>query len=271
MTATKNPAAKTIGIITAVIGGVALIGSGTQAAVASVHALSHTDDAQTADVRGVEALSVDVAAGDVMIRFDDVEDAKLIVSGAQQASWVLERDDEDLVLRDSSGWFGWGGQDWSWFGSGIGAEQIELVLPNSLAGIDADLSLGAGSLDARGEFGELDLDISAGGVTIDGSARSLDADLGAGGADLSLADVSEADIAVSAGRFIAVFTGEAPRLTEIEVSAGSLELSLPDTAYDVRQEVSAGVLDNRLRTSSEARNSVVVSLSAGTAVLRPAR
>ena len=264
-----NSGFRTVAIITAVVGGIALIGSGTTAAFGAVNALGQgngSDQSDRVDVSGVTELIADVAASDVTIRFGDVDEAELQVSGSD-GRWTLERDGDELKLRSPDSWLSWGG-DWSWFGDWGRDENVDLVLPQELAGIDADLSLGAGALDVEGEFGEFEVDISAGSVHVNGSATALDAELNAGRAEFELADVDTASFGVSAGELVSTLTGSAPREVEVGVSAGSLTLALPDVPYDVTQDVSAGSVDNDLQTASNSRNSVRVDVSAGNVKLR---
>jgi hypothetical protein len=202
------------------------------------------------------------------VRFGDVAQAELEVTGSGR-EWRLERDGDTLRLHSPNRWWGWGG-DWSWFGGWDSEENVDLVLPRELEGIDADFTLNAGSLDVEGEFGELDAEVAAGSLWIDGVAQSVDADLSAGHAEITLDGVDEASFGVSAGEMIAALTGDAPREVGIDASAGSLELTLPDQPYRVTQDVSAGSLDNGLQTSSNARSTIAVELSAGSVELRPA-
>lgn len=264
-----NSGFRTVAIITAVVGGIALIGSGTTAAFGAVNALGQgngSDQSDRVDVSGVTELIADVAASDVTIRFGDVDEAELQVSGSD-GRWTLERDGDELKLRSPDSWLSWGG-DWSWFGDWGRDENVDLLLPQELVGIDADLSLGAGALDVEGEFGEFEVDISAGSVHVNGSATALDAELNAGRAEFELADVDTASFGVSAGELVSTLTGSAPREVEVGVSAGSLTLALPDVPYDVTQDVSAGSVDNDLQTASNSRNSVRVDVSAGNVKLR---
>ena len=57
----------------------------------------------------------------------------------------------------------------------------------------------------------------------------------------------------------------------VDVSAGSLDLRLPDGAYDVRSDVSAGDFENGLNTDASSGNVVDVTVSAGTVTIRGAR
>ncbi|GAA1538805.1 phage baseplate assembly protein gpV [Microbacterium ginsengiterrae] len=263
-------------IAIAAFGGVVLLGAGGNAAFAAAHdvaAASNTGrgETQTVSAAGLESLTVDVAASEVTLRFGDVDEATLVVTGDRSRNWTLERDDDELVVRSPERSFGWWfGGDWfggDWFGDD---EKAVLTLPDSLDGgrLDADFALSAGSLDIEGVYGEVDLDVGAGALRMDGAATSVDADVSAGRADLALQNVSEADFRVAAGKLVATLTDAAPSSVMIDVSAGSLDLTLPDETYDLSQDVSAGDLENRLDTSNDSRFKIVASVSAGEVVLR---
>lgn len=263
----ENGGYKAVAIITAVIGGIALAGAGTTAAFGAVHSFGAAGDhADSVNAEGITELDVDGAASSVSIRFGDVDEAELAVTGSDDR-WRLERDGDELTLRNPDQWWGWGG-DWLWFGGDERDTHVELVLPRELSGIDADFSLGAGSLEIEGDFGDVDAEVGAGALTMDGAATSIDVDVSAGRADLTLVDVDEADLTVSAGKLVVELADTAPRDVTIEVSAGSLELTLPDEAYNLSQNVSAGSLDNGLRTSNDSSRTIDAQVSAGSAVLR---
>lgn len=263
----RGSGARAGAIAIAVFGGVALLATGGTAAVAAVNDVSESvSSQQQVDASGISGIDLDLGGVNMRVEFADVDDAQLDVSGSGDSRWSLTRDGDELVVNSPDMKFGW------WFGDWFNDEQsVVLTLPEELsdAGLDADLSLGAGSLDVQGDFADVDVEMGAGALFITGSAASIDLDLGAGRAELELADVSEADFTISAGRLEAELTGTAPNEVRFDVSAGSLELTLPDEEYDVRQDVSAGSLDNRLQTSPDARNSIVAGVSAGSAVLRP--
>lgn len=263
----RGSGARAGAIALAVFGGVALLATGGTAAVAAVNDVSTSvDSQQQIDASGITGIDLDLGGVDMRVEFGDVEDAQFDVSGSGNNRWTLTRDGDELVVNSPEMKFGW------WFGDWFNDEQsVLLTLPDELrgAGLDADISLGAGSLDVQGDFGDVDVEMGAGALFITGSAESIDVDLGAGRAELELVDVSEADFTISAGHLEAELTGTAPHEVQFDVSAGSLELTLPDEEYDVRQDVSAGSLDNGLQTSPNARNSIVAGVSAGSAVLRP--
>ncbi len=81
--------------------------------------------------------------------------------------------------------------------------------------------------------------------------------------------VESAKLDVSAGRMDAKLTGSAPGTVTAQVSAGMLNLTLPDASYNVASDVSAGSVENKLDTSSSSPNKVTVDVSAGSAVLLP--
>jgi len=261
----RSARSKAIVTWTAVFGGLALVGTAGTAAAASVSDFSRSTSEQSLDVAGIEGIDVDASAADVTVRFGDVTDAELEVSGGR-GEWTMYRDDDDLVVRGPDSAFGW------WFGGWFGDGQtVTLTLPQNLraAGLDAELDLSSGALDVDADFGELDIDMSAGALSVDGSATDVTVNVSAGRADVRLDEVTEADLTVSAGDLDVELTGSAPDAVSIEVSAGTLELTLPDTEYKVIDQVSAGTLDTRIDESSDSRHTIEVTLSAGSATLRP--
>lgn len=275
---TDSTVSRTIAIITSAFGGLVVL------AVAGFAALGAAFDSgalgmrqgvsidesgnrvQTADVSGIDSLDVESSASDFTLRFADVPEARLEVSGESNRAWSLGVEEGELSVKSERPFpgfcLGWCGDQ---------AERVTLTLPARLGHgvLDAELEVSAGSLSAEGSFRDLDLTLSAGALYFDGTAGSLSADVSAGRGEITVADAQEADFEVSAGRLEAVLTGSAPKRTEVEVSAGHLDLTVPGGLYDVRSDVSAGSLENRLETSSRADRSIVVSVSAGAAVLRP--
>lgn len=280
MHATNSPSSssRTIAIVMSVVGGIVLLAVAGAAVLGTIfssgafgprHQYALDDDGTrflTADTRGITSLSVDSSASDFTLRFADASEARLEIEGESNRVWTLEVEDGELSVesrRPFPGFcLGWC-DDWN--------ERVTLTLPRELGegALDAEFDVSAGSLTAEGSFRDLDLSLSAGALFFDGAAQSLSSDVSAGRAEISAADVGEADFDISAGRITAVLTGRAPDRTDIEVSAGNLDLTLPDEVYDLRSEVSAGSLDNSLQTSSNANRSITASVSAGSAVLRP--
>ncbi len=260
----ENGAARPIGIALAVIGGVALAGSGATAALGAVGELSQVSTATSLSADGIRSLDLEVDASDVTVVFADVVRAELSVEGDRRGEWSLSRDGDELVVHSPDHGFGW------WFGGWwAGEERVTLTLPQSLAGIDAEFELNAGSLDVAGDFGELDVVVGAGALYLEGAADQVDAEINAGRAEITLADVRSADLTISAGRLTAELTGRAPDEIVFDVSAGSMTLTVPDDVYDVTDQVDAGSFSNDVQTSSEASRTIRATVSAGSATLLP--
>lgn len=263
---------KTTGALTvllAVFGGAALLGTGTTAAFAGVQQFGEQSGSLRADARGVTSLDLEVSAADVRVEFQEGETrAQLRIEHGSSAGWSLTRDGDELKVQGPRRGFDWFRPDWiggDWF---RGDERATLVLPGSLKGLDADLTLNAGSLSADGVFGELDVDLNAGALSVSGEARTLDAQLNAGRADIDLGGVRMAEYTVNAGRVDATLRS-APESVEVDVSAGQLELTVPDADYDLRRQVSAGTLRSSLSESGSSAHLIEVTVTAGTVTLRP--
>jgi hypothetical protein len=257
-------------IVTAVVGGIALLGAGGTAAVAATGTLlssSRPDSVQTVDVDGVTAIDLDADASMVRIDFGDVDAAELSVTNGRGA-WTFEREADELVVRSPRPAFGW------WFGNWFGDdERAVLTLPEELSGsdLDANLTLDAGALDVSGEFGSLEVQINAGSLDVSGAASAFDVQMNAGRADVLLDGVDRADLGIAAGDLTVELTGDAPETTTIDVSAGSLNLTLPDVEYRISQDVNAGSFDARVDESPSARRTIDVSVSAGSVDVSPGR
>ena len=92
--------------------------------------------------------------------------------------------------------------------------------------------------------------------------------MSAGRADLDLDDVATATLSVSAGALNAILAGAQPDAIGVDVSAGSMELTVPEGEYDVTSDVSAGGFDNRVGSSPGASSTIDVQVSAGQVLLR---
>jgi hypothetical protein len=250
---TRRSASRVIALLTIALGAIVLIVAVWGGVAPTVASAFVSDDERSVDVTGVTELAIDVSATSLTVRFAAVDEATLEVRSAS-GSWVIERDDDTLRLETPPMRF------W-WFSGGNG--RAVLTLPESLAGLDADISSSAGSVVVDGEFGELDVSLSAGDLTVNGRAQSVSAETSAGSAELDLAGVRDAEFDLSAGDMTARLSGDAPREVEVSVSAGSLDLTLPDVPYAITSDVSAGSFDNGLRTASNATHRLHVELSAG--------
>ncbi|MFE1646832.1 DUF4097 family beta strand repeat-containing protein [Microbacterium sp. P01] len=261
------PASRVIAIMVISLGVVVALFVAGSAIVSTVASGSVRTETRTVAVNGIDDLDVDISAGSVRVRYGEVDGATLQVTGSTGAgAWTFERDEDTLQVSSPDSAFG--------FGWGIGGNgEAVLTLPAALrrAALDGDFRLAAGELDLEGDFGELDLEVGAGSLSVEGSARTLTIDLSAGRADLDLSGVTTADFTVNAGAVEANLAGDPPRTVTIDVSAGGLELTMPDAPYDVRAtDTTAGDLTNELETSSGARNTIDVRVSAGSVELLPA-
>lgn len=261
-TTPRHPAGKAVAITAIVVGAVLLAGTVVSGAANAVTgSLPTSSQTLVADTAGVTDLDVDASAALFELRFADVDEATLEVT-AGRGAWRMERDGDELKVSAPDGFMGIG---IGWIGE---HPRALLTLPRSLEGVDASLTLSAGELRAAGTFGELDTHVSAGNLVVSGEARTIEATMSAGSSDVRLSGVTEAEFDLSAGDLTAQLTGTAPRSIDIGVSAGSVDLTVPRGAYDVRSNVEAGGVDNRLSAGSGPRIPVDVRVSAGNVTLR---
>lgn len=267
----RSGSATAIVVVTAVIGGLALLGAGGTAAVAAAGDLmssSRPDSVQTVDVDGISGIDLDVDASDMRIEFGEVDEAELSITNGRGPSWTFERDRDELIVRSPDTDWGW------WFGGWFDNDEIAvLTLPESMSdgSLDGELHLDAGSLDVGGDFAHLRVEVNAGALDVEGAAASLDVDMNAGRADILIDGVDEADLGVAAGNLDVELTGTPPTQIGIDISAGSLDLTVPDVSYAITQDVSAGSLDATVDQSGGGRRTIDVSVSAGSATIRPGR
>ncbi|BDV32071.1 DUF4097 family beta strand repeat-containing protein [Microbacterium terricola] len=262
-----HPAARVVAILAIVFGGLIVLGAATAAIIGGLAAAAVHTETRTVTADGIADLDIDVSAGEVVLEYGDVDDVTLEVTSSRGAdAWTLERDGDTLTVQTPNGFFGFG-----WIFGGNGRAVITLPAEYESRTLDAALDLSAGDLTVSGTFGDLKTTVSAGSLDVEGSASSLQTDVSAGSADLAVSGVADADLAVSAGELIVALTERAPRDVVLDVSAGSLTLTVPDGTYDVNVSVSAGELHNHLDTSSTATSTITGEVSAGDAVLRAGR
>ncbi|QIK63364.1 DUF4097 domain-containing protein [Leucobacter viscericola] len=268
-TETPSRASRPIMITTAVVGGFALLTVGSSAALAALSTGTSDDGSlytsnATVD-NWITGIDIDANAANFTLAYGDVVDATLEAKGPRASKWKLYTEGNDLKVESPSGFF-----SACLIGCARGGDTVTLTLPKELEekALDVDASLGAGKLSAAGRFGDFDLDMSAGKVVFTGAARSLDVEMSAGAFSGVVAGVREASFNVSAGSAKTEITGVAPREVDVEVSAGSVDLTLPNEAYRVDTDVSAGSVNNKLRTDPTSKNLISAEVSAGTVTLR---
>lgn len=243
----------------AAVATIALVVTLGAATIAGVRLVSGGETSASVSTAGVDTLDVRASAGSFTLVYADVDEATLRVTGS--SGWRLEREGDSLVVRPPHRWFG------TWFGA---RESAVLTLPTELreAGLDARFSLSAGELRAEGSFGILQLRVSAGDARIEGGAETADVKVSAGSAAVTLADVSTAQLDVSAGELIARFGGVAPGDITIDVSAGSADVTVPNASYAISQKISAGSFNYAVVSDPSAPRRITVEVSAGTVDLR---
>ncbi|WP_051223109.1 hypothetical protein [Agrococcus lahaulensis] len=274
---TTNRAGRAISIVLVVLGAIAAvftIGGGVVSGIATHRA---TDGTWSADAEGVAELRLSTSAADFDVVFADVDEATLDASstGGPVQRWTLERQGDALVVGTGWQWGPWGG-GWSggWgfgFGDrGFGEEQVTLTLPAELedAGLHIVADVSAGSLDAAADWGRAELDLSAGSAQLGGTADALDLQVSAGEARLAIDSPRTVQLDVSAGRVVGAVTGEQPAAITATVSAGAIELGIPDGQYAVTQDVSAGSAAIDVDADRQAAATIDVEVSAGSVTLR---
>ncbi|WP_405217504.1 hypothetical protein [Agrococcus sp. Ld7] len=267
-TATGRPG-RWISIVVIVLGAIGAlygIGSGVLRGFASHHA---TSASYTADVDGLEQLRIDSSAAAFEIRFGDTDEATLSVetNGGPVQEWRVERSGDLLTIGTD--------QRWRWFGGGItlgertGEELAVLTLPAAMEGqrLDLEAHVAAGSFEAAGDWGEASVELGAGSAQLSGTAESLAMDVSAGEARIDVATRGTVSLDVSAGRITGVLDGQQPSAIDAQVSAGGIELTIPDGAYAVTEDVSAGDSDVRVIDDPSAASTIDVEVSAGSVTL----
>lgn len=262
-TQTRRSSGRTVAVVVSVVGAVILIAFiGIAVLQTLVRGGSSDTSSYSVAVGNVTEISIDVSAAELTTTFADVDEASLEVTGQDAGDWELEVRGGELRVRQNDRWWGF---DIGWIG-GWDPARAELVLPTELEGaLDADLDVSAGGIDFTGDARAVSIDISAGSVTFDGASTELEIDISAGDADVTTSGPQAVSIEVSAGRLVAEVTGQAPASTEVDVSAGSVTLTLPDEAYAVTGDASAGTRDIEVRTDPSSRYELDVQVSAGDA------
>lgn len=265
---TSRGALTAITIAAAILGGGALVIAGGGAALAAVSQVASSDGSvgtsTSIDTSGVTALKVDIGRGSAAIRFADVDEATMRATGEGNGDWTMRREGDTLRVERPGARFGW----WiaGWFGD---EPQMTLTLPRELEGeLSADLQLDAGALTAAGRFDTLSTTVNAGSLTIEGGADSVRTRVTAGSATLRLEDATTVDLSMSAGDMNATIMGSQPDETHLDVSAGSMDVTLPSGRYALSKDVSAGSLDTRIQNDASSSHRIQASLSAGSMVVR---
>ena len=278
-TSAPRPRGRGIAIATAVVGGAVLFGLGASAAIAMAVSSRDADTVQAeggplrpVDVGGVTSLDVTVGVAELDLVFGDVDAATLSASQGAVGRWEFSRSGDELVVRapkTSTGWCIFGVCP-SQRGQHVRAT---LTLPQELAGkgLDADISIGFGSVRAVGDFGELDVKVDAGEASVNGSARELGIEVGLGTFEGEIAGASTVEARVELGDVSLALGGDPPTDVELNVSAGSIDLAVPAGQYDLSSKNSAGSIDSSLQTAPGAPNRISAKVELGDITLREVR
>lgn len=260
----RRTSSKVVATVAICAGAVLIAGTVFTGVLSLVRSAAIRDGEVTASAAGLRGVELDTSAAEVTVTYGAVSEATLHVSGASGVDdWTFERDGDRLVVSSDRNIWG----RWGWFRE---PDTVELTLPASAAGVDADIDVDSGSLRADGEFGALDLHLDAGSLRISGTADTLTSEVNAGSARYDLSGVSDARLAVSAGSVEGRLDGATPASLSIDVSAGRLDLTVPDGDYALTSDVSAGGFTHDLRTDPASANRVTVTVSAGAVTLRAA-
>ncbi|MFK4789996.1 DUF4097 family beta strand repeat-containing protein [Microbacterium sp. ZW T5_56] len=249
-----------VGVVGAVIVAGAIGGSAVAAVAAPAGAGTY---ATSSSVDGVDEVDIEMSAGTVTVRFDDVREATLDVSsnGSRSADgWRMDVRDGELVISQDHGWRGW-----RWFGfRNDGEVHAEIVLPRSLESkIDGSVTLNAGRATVTGGFLDLDLTVNAGELSYEGSSHDLSTTVNAGQANVAVTDADSLELSISAGRLIADVVGTAPSETSVSVTAGNAEVRLPRGTYEVERDATFGDLTVDVDTADSSPNSLELTVAAG--------
>lgn len=261
---TRSSTQTIIVTIIAVVGGAILIGGLIAFALSLTSSRAVPEQQATADATGVTSLDIDVSAGEFTLQFSDVDEARLDATNAP-GQWDVRRSDDTLIVHSPN-------RSWLDF-CFLGCEHqtAVLTLPAELqesGELRGDLELSAGELRASGSFEELALQVSAGSLIVDASAETVVGGVSAGELVGVLENVRSGNFRVSAGSTDLRLDGSAPDELDVRVSAGSIDLVLPDAEYRVDSDVSAGDVRNDLRTGSRSNHVIRVDVSAGSVSLR---
>jgi len=263
----RRGAAFAVSVVTIVVGTVVAVGTlaGTGfSAVASMAdwrgETSSYDVSSDTSSLPLTDLRIDLAGGELTVEYGDVDSPQLDADDRGRRGWTFERDGDSLRVASPSG---------SFVDAGRGA-RATLTLPRDLdgSGITADIQVTGGALDLTGDFGDVTVEVAGGTATLDGAARDVDLTVSGGSATAAMTDAETAAFEVAGGELTATLSGMTPTRTDVEVTAGSADITLPDDDYRVRVDDGMGSVDNGLRTDSSATATVDVTATMGSVTLR---
>ncbi|WP_314454537.1 hypothetical protein [uncultured Microbacterium sp.] len=263
----RRGAAFAVSVVTIVVGAVVAVGTLAGTGVSAVAGMadwrgdtSSYDVSSDSSALALTDLQIDLAGGDLTVEYGDVESAQLDADSRGRQGWTFDQEGDSLRVASPSG---------SFVDAGRGA-RATLTLPWDLegSGITADIRVTGGALELTGGFGDVTVEVAGGVATLDGAARDIGVTVTGGSATAALMDAEAAAFEVAGGELTATLSGLTPTSTDVEVTAGSADITLPDDEYDVRVDDGLGSVDNGLRTSSSASATVDVTATMGSVTLR---
>ena len=259
--ARRRGSAFVVSVATTVVGSCVIVGalfSSGASAVASMAADSWAPVSYDGPVENLNDLDIDIAGGNLTVVYGDVQRAQLEAGARGRGGWTFDRRGDTLRVASPTAALVNGGSD------------ATLTLPRELegSGIDADIEVGGGALTLRGGFGRVAVEVAGGSLRMDGAAVDADLSVSGGTASVELADAETSRFEVAGGELTARLSGVTPSRTDVEVTAGSADITLPDDEYAVRVDDGLGSVDNRLRTNASAVAKVDVQATMGSVTLR---
>lgn len=266
-TPAPSPRGRGIAVAFTVVG-LVIAGSGVAAAAASAARISDKQsDFLTADATGISRVEIDNSSATLNVVFADVDEASLDVQSTRSSgasAWNLSTRNDTLIVQHNNSWLSGIG----FFGF-FGEETVTLTLPEDLNdSLSLDLENSAGAAVVEGDFVAMSVQLNAGDIEIDGAVESLELAINAGSARLAVDDVSTLDVDVSAGSLRGSVSGAAPRTSSFSVSAGDINLTMPDETYRITSDVALGDSDIDLDTDSSAPRTITIDIAAGDITLR---
>ncbi|WP_430592758.1 DUF4097 family beta strand repeat-containing protein [Humidisolicoccus flavus] len=250
---------RTLIVVGAVVAVVAL-GAGASASFWSSQRGSASLDA---DMTGVTAIELDSSGANIDVEFADVEVATLNVvnEGSPGYEWKLTTENGVLRVAQDEPWFSWSFQS--------KLDDITLLLPEEFrdAALDLEINHAGGAVEIAGSFGDITAVLDGGMIDLDGAASALNLEVNGGFAELALDDLRTAEIELSGGRVDAEISGEQPRDITASVTAGTLDLIVPQGSYNTVLSQLAGSIDNQLDVDSKSESRIRVDLVGGSATL----
>lgn len=263
----RRGAAFAVSVATIVVGAVVAVGTLAGTGVSAVASMadwrgdtSSYDVSSDSSALALTDLQIDLAGGELTVEYGDVESAQLDADSRGRQGWTFDQEGDSLRVASPSG---------SFVDAGRGA-RATLTLPWDLegSGITADIRVTGGALELTGGFGDVTVEVAGGVATLDGAARDIDVTVTGGSATAAIMDAEAAAFEVAGGELTATLSGVTPTRTDVEVTAGSADITLPDDEYRVRVDDGVGSVDNGLRTSSSAAATVDVTATMGSVRLR---